>query len=1835
MNRRTPASGLTHWVFGLIALLLVVPWAVQAQEPPSTGCENPEVLEEETVQFVSHEWRAVLLETGAFAFNEETEFLDQDGNPIGPRAFYPGTPVTAEVCFATTGAERQELPDPSFPVIGVLLSLQKTESDEFVQLEGFLTDIDSTGVIAVNQRRVSTDGDTLYFDGDSEISFSDLALGDFVEVEATRIPSTDSSQPAQLVADLVRVIDFEPEPIVVEGPIEQIGGNDDTNWAFPNLVVMGHRFLANSETVIIDAEGDVIAFSDLSVGDLVRVEGVPQLPTFGDSENIRPEPVFVALEIKKLEDAPPVVLRGRIATIDSTGCFEMSNQNSPLTVLFQVCTNNETVILTEDGDPLTFADLGEGDHVRVEAVLQDARQVGPYLALEIVVLDNTPRPIVVEGLIDDMGPSIALYNGWIQVQGMQFLISPEAEILSPNGNELAVSDLAVGQTVRVEGLPLDPVVAPDRQEPPAPQYVAYRIQVLRDNQWPIETFLGVIAEFDPNNLCFLLEVRPPSHEATRYTICAAEDVIIKTEAGEPLEYADLSAGDRVEVIAEIIPVLAPVMRITALQITVFDNSNPEPDEFRGVIAEFDDNEPCFLIRTANTAGNADGLDVCTDSRTKIFGANGEELAYSDLAVGDLVEVLGVLTPTFAPPSRVEALEIYVIEHNDPEPITIMGVINEIDEAPEPYQALLVVNNRTVYVAPDADILNDEGDPISVSDLTVGEAVEVKAVPANGTNPPPGEDAAGNERPEFEPLVAIFIQILPRPNPEPEEIHGVVTAIEEGATCFEMATRFTDGETYSLRVCADDDTEIVFANRDEPAEFGDIEVGSHVTILAMPGDYTYFAVRIVIHGEDDPNRPVVAQGPIQEILPPNSAIPEDLGIVKVRGIPFLVSLNTEIITRDGTALRFDDLEPGMLVRAEGHTELDNTVDRQEEPARPVLADKITVLRNNPEPHPVSISGVVESVNQEAMQFVIRGHLIRANDETAVIGENGEPASFADITEGDYATVHGFWAENSTDRERVINAVEILLRQDPITPGQVEFVAAIANIDLEEGTLIAGGRLVVTDEETVFLDIQNNLISLEELAVGMVVEVEGFPVTSLASEGPFAVIQATKVEVERVDRLHFEAAGIIDTIEQDLWTLLDGTQFLTDEETNFRTRGGEEIDPDTLAPGDYIFVHGHVVPGELPVARVVIYEPELDGPDPCEGAIAFSGEVVAVDLENSTITVNEILVLVTNTTRLVAEGEGPVELADIVVGDLAMVRALGNASDTSVEACLVVIKDEVTPPPSQDYRVVGRVDAKDDEARTLSVRENTIEVTDETAIMSRHGEEIGFGDIEVGQMVDARGMMSADGVLVAERIRVLNENSHPRPVRPVRGFVSAVDIPNSFTLGQRSTVLLSNTTEFKDFDGRPIAAEALNVGDAVVVIPAEGTDATQYPRVISAAAVRVVAAVVESIDETEQIFEIGSGPVRVVEETALREFPGGEEFAFEDLLVGDLVVVSLSDAEVFPPMATLVVRVNRPEFSGDIPGLGPARPGHDGGRPTLGNRDPNNTFGFISLPPESALAEPDTLYEVRMRVSTNVLERLRVPTMRIRANMTNFEKGATLVVHPAASLRHVPTPEGVEHSLLFMPVADFVTEDAELGRFFASLDLLSFAQNVDPDAILRLDAIDILPIPADNISVLETLIEDNFLTGTEGWVYGGDESVFSMPRMGMDSGELRLAPRDGATFGYWTRDTGIVAEAGKTYRGRFLVYTSSNEPERVPTFRVRLNTSSFELASTVNVDAAGSLNETLRQDARLYDVYLQIPESASGEATILASFDLLNFNDESDVDATIILEQFFLEEIDIAE
>jgi hypothetical protein len=501
--------------------------------------------------------------------------------------------------------------------------------------------------------------------------------------------------------------------------------------------------------------------------------------------------------------------------------------------------------------------------------------------------------------------------------------------------------------------------------------------------------------------------------------------------------------------------------------------------------------------------------------------------------------------------------------------------------------------------------------------------------------------------------------------------------------------------------------------------GSVQVGSQVEIEGTHADGALSAM--VIRVRSSAESTAMGPGAAGTFVSP---LPTPIPRMEFRGVVeeilpngYRVAGQTVIVT---TTTRVEGaVEVGVFVKVKGILQADGSV----------LALQIEV---EAPPAEVEFKGVVEAILPDGYQIAGRTVIVTAT--TRIDGP---------IAVGTFVEVKGTLQPDGTILASRIH------REEEGQP-RVEFEGMVEEI-LPNGYRVAGQTVIVTTTTRIEGPI----------AVGDFVKVEGIP-------QPDGTILATRIRL----REEVKFTGLVEEILPDGYRVSGRTVVVTD----FTKVKGP------IAVGDWVEVKGFLQADGRILAREIKVK-KAPGPVRME----FKGVVEEV-LPNG-YRIAGITVVVTATTRI----DGP-----IAVGDLVEVKGVLQADGTVLAFRIHVEKperkgaeiefkgvvEEVLP---NGYRVSGR----------------TVVVTATTRI---------DGPIAVGDLVEVKGVLQADGTILASRIHVEEAERKGAEIE-FKGVVEEV-LPNGYQIAGR-TVIVTATTRI---DG-PIA-----VGDLVEVkgvLQADGT------------------------------------------------------------------------------------------------------------------------------------------------------------------------------------------------------------------------------------------------------------------------------------------------------------------------------------------------------------------------------------------------------------------------------
>lgn len=994
------------------------------------------------------------------------------------------------------------------------------------------------------------------------------------------------------------------------------------------------------------------------------------------------------------------------------------------------------------------------------------------------------------------------------------------------------------------------------------------------------------------------------------------------------------------------------------------------------------------------------------------------------------------------------------------------------------------------------------------------------------------------------------------------------------------------------------------NDGDSIPFSAFQVGQKVRVKGFrQPDNSILAKRIEQRfGSDDSGFSMRHVGIIQQILPATRSL-------IVNGIPVHTNNSTIFLDDDNNLIAFEDLSLNDFVEVEG----------QPAPIGPgILAKKVKLDDDNGDDNfAVHFRGIIQNINLTSGTLVVAQRFVVTGNATIILDDNNNPISLADLAVGDFVQVEGMLIGNGAVFAKKIKIEDFPDDIEVEFRGVIEDIAAGVEGALSPGTMIVSGRIVYTNNLTIFLGLNNEPLTFGDFAVGEFVEVEG----ARQNDGS---ILAEKIKKEDRVCARFEIRGPLTARGEGLWVIGDQPVHVTNG-TKFLDQNNEPILPSAINIGDFLEAEGCVNAAGEYIARKI----KLEDPDstPCPREFEFSGVIREILPLAKEIIVDQYRVSVTPGTEITGPEGRPLRFADLRAGMNVKVEGVippqvqGGPEPllTLVIACEIKVRGGNGDPALTT--LIGVIESIDLDASTLVCSGTTVLVSPETIIRAQHEEDLlTLDDLTTGLLILAKGRRVGDGTFAAAFIKVIEDNQNPRDRRAhIFGLIRAINLPESITV-RDVTVLLRDNPEIETWLGEHITPDALSVGDLVEV---KGFWTPE--RELLAKEIHVCAAVISDIDYTSKTLLVSGTTVAVTDDTDIVTSQGAP-MLFEDLMIGDLVRIRGSfDGDVL--VASLIMRLDGPRFSGPIGGLNEVEYEIEDGKIRLRANGNVNNFGFVDLPGRSFCADVNVLVCVDFKLSTDAEDIVQAPSARVRANAEGLRRISLLRINSTGDARYAPTHEGRPYRFYFVP--------SPAKHWNLSFDLLNFDPFDDPDASLTLEGVRVVPIPLSAVRPVERLADHDFNASSSGWNFGG-AAPFSEPQPGAgDAGTLDLTPPDPFSFGTWFRNLEIDPQAGAIYRARFVVRAAPGDPGKLPVFRMRFGVLSTGLVAINVVNSVQTPNDAPGPDGRVFDLFLAIPPDVDTAGDpLFAGFDIMHFDPTDDSLRPVSLDHFVLDRVEIA-
>jgi uncharacterized protein DUF5666/flagellar hook capping protein FlgD len=437
-----------------------------------------------------------------------------------------------------------------------------------------------------------------------------------------------------------------------KGAIQSIGAD--------SLVVNGFIFDVNDSTMVKDDSLGHISYSDLMAGDYVKVEGYEQGAGRYYAKKIERE--------SKSDDDDHGDDHGDDRELETKGPISALGDSTVTVNGYTFSVTSATRIKAGHNRVFSFEDLQVGNNVEVEGYWQaDSALIAKKIELR-EHKDEDGDDVEFSGVIDSvLSNAIALNNRIIEVNDST-LIELRHDVIG------SFSDLQAGMFVEVKAIVFDSAL------------VAVRIKVENDDEKEME----ITGSIDSVGVDFI--------ELLGYHVIIDDRTEIKNYSRDSLTIADLEKGLRVKVKGS--RIADKTIRARRIKIKRFYDQELE---FTGAITMLSGSQ----IQVEQTI-------FFTDSLTIILDANKTPLSFDQLAVGQIVEVKGIKRAD----GNLWALRIKIEDRNR-NGIEFTGIIEKLSADS------ISVNSFTFFVDSLTNVFDLQGNPITFTDLVVGDLVEIK------------------------------------------------------------------------------------------------------------------------------------------------------------------------------------------------------------------------------------------------------------------------------------------------------------------------------------------------------------------------------------------------------------------------------------------------------------------------------------------------------------------------------------------------------------------------------------------------------------------------------------------------------------------------------------------------------------------------------------------------------------------------------------------------------------------------------------------------------------------------------------------------------------------------------------------------------------------------------------------------------------------------------------------------------------------------------------------------------------------------------------------------------
>lgn len=437
---------------------------------------------------------------------------------------------------------------------------------------------------------------------------------------------------------------------------------------------------------------------------------------------------------------------------------------------------------------------------------------------------------------------------------------------------------------------------------------------------------------------------------------------------------------------------------------------------------------------------------------------------------------------------------------------------------------ITVSGTNIFIDTSTIIYTQFHAALTFSDLKIGDNVVVKV--AKSVN---GQD------------IAVVIMVKTKNTEQEIELSGKIQLLTSNSITIQNIKFYTNAST------------IIIAKDKGIIKFSDLKIGDDVEVRGYKQvDSSYLALYIKVEGKNLEQKELEVEGLISAT---------SLNSITVNTVTFFVDSSTVISAHEGVILNLGELKIGDRVEVKAILQADGSY----------KALKIE-LENDESAKAIVVTGMIDVVNSD--NIVVGSNKIYVNNQTKIYGMHHQKIAFANLAVGSFIVAKAYLLNEN------YFASTIKVRESSKT--EFHLTGAIESIN--GASITIKGLILVTDQNTDFVDENRNTISINDLKVGQIISVDA----QLQSGNQYI---ALKIIARKFWRPTVIVEGLIENLTLTSLTVM-GKTFSVDSSTLVVGTGSGVFTFASLSVGLAVEVKGSLSTSGVLTAKLIKLHPSRE-------------------------------------------------------------------------------------------------------------------------------------------------------------------------------------------------------------------------------------------------------------------------------------------------------------------------------------------------------------------------------------------------------------------------------------------------------------------------------------------------------------------------------------------------------------------------------------------------------------------------------------------------------------------